>query len=47
MKQFPVTGRAVTSSRVLRFPATMFPELVQKLPELTSRLVASHVRQDP
>ena len=39
MKQFPLTGRAVTSSRVLRFPALLFPELVQKMPELTSRLV--------
>jgi signal transduction histidine kinase len=39
MKQFPLTGRAVTASRVLRFPATLFPELVQRMPELTSRLV--------
>ena len=40
MKQFPLTGRALTNSRVLRFPASLFPDLVQKLPELTSRLVA-------
>jgi signal transduction histidine kinase len=40
MKQFPLTGRAVTSSRVLRFPASLFPDLVQKMPELTGRLVA-------
>src|SRR5215471_8029008 len=40
MKQFPLTARAVTSGRVLRFPATLFPELVQKMPELASRLVA-------
>jgi len=40
MKQFPLTGRALTSSRVLRFPAAQFPALVQKMPELTSRLVA-------
>jgi signal transduction histidine kinase len=40
MKQFPVTGRAVTDGRALRFPASLFPELVQKMPELTSRLVA-------
>ena len=40
MKQFPVTGRAVTEGRALRFPASLFPELVQKMPELTSRLVA-------
>jgi len=39
MKQFPLTGRALTSSRVLRFPASQFPTLVQKMPELTSRLV--------
>jgi signal transduction histidine kinase len=39
MKQFTVTGRAVTDCRVLRFPATLFPELVQKMPELTKRLV--------
>ena len=40
MKQFPLTGRALTSSRVLRFPAAQFSALVQKMPELTSRLVA-------
>lgn len=40
MKQFPVTGRALTDGRMLRFPASLFPELVQKMPELTSRLVA-------
>jgi signal transduction histidine kinase len=39
MKQFSVTGRAVTDGRVLRFPASQFPELVQKMPELTQRLV--------
>jgi signal transduction histidine kinase len=39
MKQFPLTGRAVTGGRVLRFPASLFPELVQKMPELASRLV--------
>ena len=39
MKQFTVTGRAVTESRVLRFPAALFPELVQKMPELAKRLV--------
>ena len=39
MKQFPLTGRALTNSRVLRFPASLFPELVQKMPELTRRLV--------
>jgi signal transduction histidine kinase len=39
MKQFPLTGRAITGGRVLRFPATLFPELVQKMPELAQRLV--------
>jgi|HubBroStandDraft_5_1064220.scaffolds.fasta_scaffold28583_2 signal transduction histidine kinase len=39
MKQFTITGRAITDSRVLRFPAALFPELVQKMPELTKRLV--------
>ena len=40
MKQFTVTGRAVTDVRILRFPASLFPELVQRMPELTTRLVA-------
>jgi signal transduction histidine kinase len=39
MKQFTVTGGAVTDGRVLKFPASLFPELVQKMPELTTRLV--------
>jgi CRP-like cAMP-binding protein len=39
MKQFTVSGRAETDSRVLRFPASLFPELIQKMPELTKRLV--------
>ena len=39
MKQFTVSGRAIADSRVLRFPAALFPELVQKMPELTQRLV--------
>jgi signal transduction histidine kinase len=39
MKQFTVNVRAITDSRLLRFPAAMFPELVQKMPELTQRLV--------
>lgn len=39
MKQFPITVRALTKGRVLRFPASLFPALVQKMPELTSRLV--------
>ena len=39
MKQFALTGRAITDSHVLRFPASLFPELVQRMPELTQRLV--------
>ncbi len=39
MKQYTVSVRAITDSRLLRFPAAMFPELVQKMPELTQRLV--------
>jgi signal transduction histidine kinase len=39
MKQFTLSGRAVTEARVLRFPASLFPTLVQKMPELVTRLV--------
>jgi signal transduction histidine kinase len=39
MKQFTVSGRAEADSRVLRFPASLFPDLIQKMPELTKRLV--------
>src|SRR5260221_11017146 len=39
MQQFPLSAKAVTNARVLRFPAALFPELVQKMPELTKRLV--------
>ena len=39
MKQFTVSGRAVKDSRILKFPAALFPELVQKMPELAKRLV--------
>jgi signal transduction histidine kinase len=39
MKQFTVSGRAMTDGRVLKFPASLFSELVQKMPELTTRLV--------
>ena len=39
MKQFAVGGRALTEGRALRFPASLFPELVQKMPVLTQRLV--------
>jgi len=40
MKQFTVAARALTDARVLRYPSSRFPELVQKMPELTQRLVA-------
>src|SRR5450755_2810346 len=39
MKRFTVSGRAETDSRALRFPASLFPDLIQKMPELTKRLV--------
>jgi signal transduction histidine kinase len=39
MKQTGVTGRAVTDARLLRFPVSLFPDLIQKMPELTKRLV--------
>jgi signal transduction histidine kinase len=39
MKQFSVTARALTDARVLRYPSAQFPDLVQKMPELTQRLV--------
>jgi signal transduction histidine kinase len=39
MKQFTVGVRALTDSRVLRFPASLFPDLIQKMPELGQRLV--------
>ncbi len=40
MKKFTVAGRALSEGRLLRFPASLFPELVQKMPELTTSLVA-------
>jgi signal transduction histidine kinase len=39
MKHYTVSGRALTDSRLLRFPATLFPQLIQKMPDLTQRLV--------
>src|SRR5258705_8813248 len=39
MKQFTVGVRAVTGARVVRFPVALFPDLIQKMPELTQRLV--------
>ncbi|MCU1253142.1 MAG: cyclic nucleotide-binding protein, partial [Edaphobacter sp.] len=40
MKRFTVTGRALNDGRLLKFPAALFPELIQKMPELTATLVA-------
>ena len=40
MKKFTVGGRALSHGRLLRFPVSLFPELVQKMPELTTSLVA-------
>jgi signal transduction histidine kinase len=39
MKTYRLTGRALTEGRILRFPASLFLELVQRAPELTTRLV--------
>jgi signal transduction histidine kinase len=39
MKIFTVGGRAETESLALKFPAAQFPELIQKMPVLTQRLV--------
>jgi len=39
MKNYPVSLRALTDARGLRFPASQFPELVHQSPELTTRLV--------
>lgn len=39
MKQLLVTGRTLSEGRILRFPSSLFPELMQKMPELVKRLV--------
>src|SRR5215813_12351253 len=39
MKQFPLDARASADAKILRFPSSLFPDLVQKMPELTQRLV--------
>ena len=39
MTEFQVTGRAVTDLRLLRFPVSLFPELMQRMPVLVQRLV--------
>jgi signal transduction histidine kinase len=48
MKEFAVSGRALTQGRILRFPASLFADLIQKMPELARRLVgvlADRVRE--
>src|SRR5579871_6515029 len=39
MKNYTLTGRAITDGCALRFSSSLFPELVQRMPELTTRLV--------
>ena len=39
MKNFLLNGRSMSAGRILRFPSILFPELVQKMPELATRLV--------
>jgi signal transduction histidine kinase len=39
MKVAVMTGRAVTDGRILKFPSSKFPDLVQKMWELAQRLV--------
>jgi signal transduction histidine kinase len=39
MKTFTFGARAVTECHILRFPATKYHDLAQKMPELTERLV--------
>ena len=39
MKRFTVTGRALTEARLIKFPVALFSELIQRMPELTTRLV--------
>ena len=39
MTEFTVTGYAVTDVRLLWFPVTLFPEMMQRMPVLVQRLV--------
>ncbi len=39
MKKYTLNGRALTDGRIMHFPAALFPQLVQKMPELATRLV--------
>lgn len=49
LKTFPVTGRASKPSRIVRIPASLFPEMLHRMPALEARLVAilaDRARQD-
>jgi signal transduction histidine kinase len=49
MKIFPVTSRAVKPTRIVRIPASLFPEMLRRMPALEPRLVAvlaDRARQD-
>jgi signal transduction histidine kinase len=46
MKKFTVGGRALSDGRLLRFPVSLFPELVPKMPELTTSLVGIEQQHD-
>jgi len=39
MKEIEINGRAVVYTRILRFPSSLFPELIVRLPALAERLV--------
>jgi signal transduction histidine kinase len=39
MTEFTVTGRAAMPSRIMRFPVSLFPEMLQRMPVLAKRLV--------
>src|SRR5258708_20202429 len=49
MKQFTVSGRAVTDDQGLKFPTSLFPALFPNMPELTTRLATlmSHRSPEP
>jgi len=39
MKEIEINGRAMVYTRILRFPASLFPELIVRMPVLAERLV--------
>ena len=41
MKTFPVTSRAIVPSRLVFFPASLFPEMLERVPVLEPRLIAA------